>query len=785
MRDRNKKTTPAVAAPMGRWRALAARCLNPRGVTLPSRLHNALFVLFIAGILAYGAGFAWTVLARFDLINLIRDVSTDDSFYYFQIARNLAEGKFSTFDGGITRTNGYHPLWLFLITPFYWVFDPERALFAIKAFEIMLVAGGVALVAAAARLARLPWVLMFAALPMLYQQRALFLGLEAAAGLFMLGLFLLTTCLFARSPTRWKWPLAATAFALPWVRLEYVAISLAATAALCLIEWSWRESPSPSPVEGEKGLGTPERGLAHSVLAMHTVAPLLGAVTGILVYFAYNGIVFGGVTPVSGAVKQMWSQRLWEQEGGYSLVQNFRDVLQIPAFGYELLVTLEVCAYVVLVWWFARRSRDRTDRLLLAFLVCVFGLAVGHLAKFAQTVLTVHPYWGSDVWYFVPAYLLKTLIVPVRCYVAIHFIRRFLDLEVARAAKLVSVGIVVIGAVFLLTKADFTEPYRYVDRESESTRQKWMDTSYMGVQVMNRVLPEDSVVGSWDAGVIGYFSRFPVVNLDGLVNSYDYMRARKEGTEAALYQRYRITHFANMFQEEGRVLQLLEPPSGGVILFEGSPCFRSRMNVPHKRQFRLLTIEPPEVSSGGTNRSEWFWQRMAPHFDHRSDGVGLVVDGRMAQAFVGDCMPDELAVWSWVGQGDETAVDSWTQTQTGLCVDARVLPRNALPPVRVESMSASDWVSGPLGGGRPIIRSDWNVYLVEDRLIYAKDQCSPEDAEPMFFLHLAPVDVNDLPTHRKQHGFDGFHFEFRNHLLDGLGRVHTNGLDIGIIHGWN
>ncbi len=141
----------------------------------------------------------------------------------------------------------------------------------------------------------------------------------------MLGLFILAACLFARSPARWKWPLAAVAFALPWVRLEYVAISLVATAALCLIEWSRRESPSPSPVEGEgESLGTPERGLAHSVPAMNTVAPLLGAVSGILAYFAYNGLVFGGVIPVSGAIQQMWSERLWEQEGGYSFVQNFR-----------------------------------------------------------------------------------------------------------------------------------------------------------------------------------------------------------------------------------------------------------------------------------------------------------------------------------------------------------------------------------------------------------------------------------------------------------------------------
>ena len=43
---------------------------------------------------------------------------------------------------------------------------------------------------------------------------------------------------------------------------------------------------------------------------------------------------------------------------------------------------------------------------------------------------------------------------------------------------------------------------------------------------MNPMLPEDSVVGSWDAGVIGYFSRYQVVNLDGLANSYGYLRAK-------------------------------------------------------------------------------------------------------------------------------------------------------------------------------------------------------------------------------------------------------------------
>ena len=770
--DMNKKMiTPDITAPLGRCRALGARfagtIVREGGLMLPSRLRAALFGLFLGGILAYGAGFAWYMLARFDLLNLIRDVNGDDSFYYFQIARNLAEGKFSTFDGGITRTNGYHPLWLFLITPFYWLFDKEAALFAIKAFEIMLIAGGVALVTAAARAAGMPWYLLFAALPMLYRRSALFSGMEAAAALFMLGLFFLAVMLYARDSQRRQWPLAAVAFALPWVRLEYAAISLAATAALGLIEWSRRER-APGALLGER---------ARSALSIKAAVPFLAAAAGILAYFAYNRLVFGGIVPVSGATKQMWSQQFWEPEGGYSFVQNFRDALQVPAFDYPLSVALEVCAYVVLLWWFARRSGGRTDRLPAAFLACVFGLAVGHLAKFAQTVLTVHPYWGSDPWYFVPAYLLMTLMIPVRCYVAGCFIRRFLDSRAPRAANFLSAGIVVVGAAFLFTGADFTGPFRFVDRLGESTRRDMNVTSYMGVQVMDRVLPEDSVVGSRDAGVIGYFSRFPVVSLDGLVNSYGYLRAQKQGTEAAFYQRYGITRFANVWYLKegteahvlpairGLIFQRLERSSVGGILFAGSPYLHYRKNVPHKRQFRLLAAEPPEDD----NTAASIRQRMAPHFDYQSDGVGILVDGRMAQAFAEDCAPDELVLWSWVGPGDETAVNPWTQTQTGLCTASLVLPRNARPPVRAETMPMGDYIARLVGGRRPVIRSAWDVYLIENSLVYIKEPCVRADTEATFFLALYPADGNDLPDRSRPYGFDNLDFDFdeRGVIFDG------------------
>ena len=366
------------------WKARIAKLWSYSQKVAAGRLP---FALFTCGLLAYGAAFAWRMLANFDLVNLIGPVNYDDAFYYFQIAYNLSQGKFSTFDG-ITQTNGYHPVWMLLITPFYWLFDKDTALFGIKAFEIALVAGGAAVIAAAARLARLAWPLLFAALPTLYRYpNQLLLGLEAAAAMFALALLILAVCLYMRDPNRWKWRLAALAFTLPWVRIEYISISLAATAALCAIEWSRKERRALS--------------LSSLVNIRRAYIPLIGAVAGILVYFAYNRLIFGGMLPVSAAMRLAWSQARVAQEGGYDFMRSFRETLMNGVFDYELLIAFEICAYLLIVWLLALRSDERRDWLLVAFLVGVFGLAAGHISKFAQIVL-IMPYYGSKVWHFVP-----------------------------------------------------------------------------------------------------------------------------------------------------------------------------------------------------------------------------------------------------------------------------------------------------------------------------------------------------------------------------------------------
>jgi hypothetical protein len=59
---------------------------------------------------------------------------------------------------------------------------------------------------------------------------------------------------------------------------------------------------------------------------------------------------------------------------------------------------------------------------------------------------------------------------------------------------------------------------------------------YMMARELNKLVPESSVVGAWNAGVFGYFfERGSVVNLDGLVNNdlYPYLKQRDIGTYVA------------------------------------------------------------------------------------------------------------------------------------------------------------------------------------------------------------------------------------------------------------
>ena len=67
----------------------------------------------------------------------------------------------------------------------------------------------------------------------------------------------------------------------------------------------------------------------------------------------------------------------------------------------------------------------------------------------------------------------------------------------------------------------------------------------------------------------------------------------------------------------------------------------------------------------------------------------------------------------------------------------------------------------------PIIRSNFDVYLKDNKLLYVKEECNKEDINRFkFFVHIVPTDQADLPYYRQQFGFDNFDFFSRD--VDGF-----------------
>jgi hypothetical protein len=216
------------------------------------------------------------------------EATFDDGYYYLEIARRIAGGEGSTFDG-IHPTNGYHPLWLLCLVPLAWLSStPEQMLWGADLLQGLLATTAAGLVYGICRLRLVPGASAVAVLVWVDLTYRLWLsGLEFALhSVCWLATAYFYLRHFAASPPRDARPylvlgLLCTATFL--ARLDAVLLALALAA----------------------GIGRDRRGLCSFAL------PLV--VAGI-VYAGVNGLVFGHVMPVSGAVKQEWSTDLLQDD---------------------------------------------------------------------------------------------------------------------------------------------------------------------------------------------------------------------------------------------------------------------------------------------------------------------------------------------------------------------------------------------------------------------------------------------------------------------------------------
>jgi hypothetical protein len=389
----------------------------------------------------------------------------DDAFYYLQIARQLVTGHGFTFDG-IHRTNGFQPLWLFLLMPIVRALPGDFApLYAVVALQTALVAVAAVGLFVVLR-PRIGDAGAFAAGLLLVAQPnakvALASGMETP-----LVLAFLVMAWLAWSRQRWLL-LGVVGGALLWTRLE---AGLVAPVALVLARDRLRHD---------------RRRLMALCLPF-----AIAAVT----YVAWNQLAFHTWLPISGMVKLNRIGPPWHH--------YWRALSETPWIGHEIVCRLSAkfiflapapvkIAYVALTTAtialglrfrhaLAQAIRDADAVLPLAVCVVVW------LAQLA-TLLSL------DAWHNYPLLLATALLGGI-------FVAR-----ARRWAMPLTAALAVVAFAHALA------------RHAERALVNEIDCVQQALDWVGSNVPAGAPIGSWNAGRFAWFSRHAIVNLDGLVN---------------------------------------------------------------------------------------------------------------------------------------------------------------------------------------------------------------------------------------------------------------------------
>jgi hypothetical protein len=483
-------------------------------------MKRAVFVFLCGGLVG-------AAVLLLDFERIISHFMVDDSFYYFEIARNLALGNGPTFDG-LHRTNGFQPLFQYALVPVYWlVTDLVKAVFVIKGFEAVLF-GGICLMMyrVGERLGSPAGGLLAAAFVLLPGPdlhpfgRDLMIGMESGLNaLFFLVVLdgLLDFLENRKNWTRRRYPVFGLALGMLFLaRVDNALLILGIVGVM---------------------LGSLRREEIKDMFILLLVAALTAGI-----YLAWNWQSFDSLLPISGSVKlyvtreygrELWAADPagWFREGLWYLF-TFKPIALLPLGGllwYPALLGLEYLR----ARWLAHLPQVvqvRPALLMLWLTGAARVLAYGFLLQ-----LKTHRFG----WYYVPEIVMIALSAGLVG-------RSLLGAFRPQYRTLTAMTALGLAAVLSLTGILRTTP------EFE-----WESASYAAVPVIDALTPNDAVLGAKDAGVLGYFLPNPVVNLDGLVNDGEFFAVLRQQDYAEYIDWEGIAYLAN----------LLEPGSGSEDLF--------------------------------------------------------------------------------------------------------------------------------------------------------------------------------------------------------------------------
>ena len=250
-------------------------------------------------------------------------------------------------------------------------------------------------------------------------------------------------------------------------------------------------------------------------------------------YLAFNQIVFGNPLQVSGVIKR---QPL--------TAGRVAAMLVVALVGLGVGVGLR------------RVSSDRFVRTT-SFLAGTYWFAAASVLLVGYyRVLSVEVY----LWYYAPVALYLFLLL---LHAAADFAEAVIEEgQSLRAVQAILVVPFFIGAVFGVKLV--TDPQLRSLQEGDRAGALWVRDN----------TPANVIIASWDAGIVGYFSDRPVVNLDGVVNSFEWEEARHHVPEAT--SKFVLARGVTMIVNHGELVNGEDPEIVQNVQSLLGPTFRVR-----------------------------------------------------------------------------------------------------------------------------------------------------------------------------------------------------------------
>ncbi len=429
---------------------------------------------------------------------LVARYAADDAFYYFTIARHIALGHGPTFDG-LYPTNGFHPLYLILLVPIY-LLSPENLELNVR---LSLTLAAVFNVATA-------W-------PLYWMLRRL-LGSQAT----MVG------------SIAWLFNPSVISITLQGVESS-VYVFLVAVSVWLYLDYRMESQPAAGdrrPVLVGIALGfvfLARSDAVFLILAMlldmvlsrrgwRAIAQVAGACGIVLApWFAWNWASFGTLMQVSGAAIY-YSTHLQGSVLGGNPTSDFvlSSVRILFITGVMISQQLILGLFGLTTWLHLRRPSGGVR----PGAVTGGSRTILFLLLYAALLLAFYAWVLNHIqfWYLLPTIFVATIWVAL-LYDQVRVRARQTSAQHARALEFVGVAVILGVLGFAWWGWEAGRIALYVPQYDGYRVAQWL---------ANSTAP-DARVGSWNSGILGYFSGRTVVNLDGVVNNkvYQHVAGRK------------------------------------------------------------------------------------------------------------------------------------------------------------------------------------------------------------------------------------------------------------------